>query len=188
MPASRLISILLPTQRNDELLDRALDALRVQSFPRETFQALVLGPPVSEHRSLPLENAEYLALEKNYGTTGAINRGAAARPSKYLLMLNDDVELASQALERLFAAVEAAVPGIVFATCKLLNATEHSHLDGAGDALLMAGGAYRLGHQDVDSGQFDQRAQILAGCGAAWLVRRSAFGAVGGMDEKFFAY
>jgi GT2 family glycosyltransferase len=45
-----------------------------------------------------------------------------------------------------------------------------------------------LGHDDLDAGQYDVSRQVIAGCGAATLVRRSAFDEVAGLDEDFFAY
>jgi GT2 family glycosyltransferase len=60
-------------------------------------------------------------------------------------------------------------------------------LDGASDALLLGGGAYRLGHGDLDRGQFAS-GEVLACCGAALLVRRTVLEQLGGMDELFFAY
>jgi hypothetical protein len=75
-----------------------------------------------------------------------------------------------------------------FVTGKLLWAIERDRLDGAGDALLMGGGAYRLGHHDPDMGQFETRCWVMAGCGAATLFRRSVLQEIHGLDEDFFAY
>jgi GT2 family glycosyltransferase len=61
-------------------------------------------------------------------------------------------------------------------------------MDGAGDALLLGGGAYRLGHTDLDTGQFEKQRWVLAGCGAATLFRRSVLDETQGLDEDFFAY
>ncbi len=54
--------------------------------------------------------------------------------------------------------------------------------------MLIGGGAYRLGHLDADTGQFDTRRNVLSGCGAAVLYRRDAFQDCGWLDEDFFAY
>jgi len=69
-----------------------------------------------------------------------------------------------------------------------LRASDTTHMDGAGDALLLGGGAYRLGHADLDTGQFERRRWVLAGCGAATLFRRSLLTQTQGLDEDFFAY
>lgn len=131
-------------------------------------------------------NVRRIPLERNYGTTGSINRGVRESESDYILLLNNDIELHPEFLARLLAVMSDG--SIAFATGKLLQATNRVLLDGAGDALLLGGGAYRLGQNQRDVGQFDKDAFVLAGCGAATLFRRSAFLQVEGLDEDFFAY
>jgi len=126
-------------------------------------------------------------LEQNLGTTDSINRALLHVSSEFVLLLNNDVELDPQFI-RLLAEKLTSDPQLAFATGKLLNAREKTRLDGAGDALLLGGAAYRLGHQDLDAGQFDQLSEVFIGCGAATLYRRSAFEHVSGLDGDFFAY
>jgi hypothetical protein len=107
--------------------------------------------------------------------------------SRYVLLLNNDVELAEDYLEKLARVLDDDTR-LAFATGKLLRATQRTHLDGAGDAMLMAGAAYRLGHRDPDGERFDRAMPVLSGCGAAVLYRRVAFVESGGLDLDFFAY
>ena len=86
-------------------------------------------------------------------------------PSPYVLLLNNDVELAPDYLEKLLNMLEAD-ERLGFATGKLLRATDHALLNGASDAMLLAGASYRLGHLDPDEGQFDQPMPLLSACGA----------------------
>ena len=97
-------------------------------------------------------NTSRIALPDNEGTTGSINRAVAATESRYILLLNNDIELEPDYLAKLVASLDAD-PHLGFATGKLLRATQRTHLDGAGDAMLMAGAAYRLGNLDRDDGQ-----------------------------------
>ena len=132
-------------------------------------------------------NTRRIELPDNEGTTGSINRAVTATESRYILLLNNDVELRPDYIEKLVRALDAD-PKLGFATGKLLRATQRTHLDGAGDAMLMAGAAYRLGHFDRDDGQFDRPTPILGGCGAAVLYRREVFERCGRLDVDFFAY
>ncbi len=143
-------------------------------------------PEVIATLQLPV-NARLIALAENLGTTGSINRALRQSSSEYVLLLNNDVELDSRFLEVLIGLLDQN-PGYGFATGKLLNARRRDTLDGAGDALLRGGGAYRLGHDDKDEGQFDRESLLVAGCGAATLFRRSVLDQIGGLDEDFFAY
>lgn len=133
------------------------------------------------------ENTTRIELTTNEGTTGSINRAVAATSSKYLLLLNNDIELQPDYLDVLVRTLDAD-SRLGFAAGKLLRATQRTHLDGAGDAMLIAGGAYRLGSMDEDRGQFDEAVPILTGCGAAVLYSREAFEGCGGLDADFFAY
>ncbi len=128
-----------------------------------------------------------IELPDNEGTTGSINRAVQETASQYILLLNNDVELEPDYLEKLVCSLDADAK-LAFVTGKLLRAADHTQLDGAGDAMLMAGAAYRLGHLDADHGQFDSPVPVLSGCGAAVLYRRDVFEAAGLLDENFFAY
>jgi GT2 family glycosyltransferase len=61
-------------------------------------------------------------------------------------------------------------------------------LDGAGDALRRSGLPYRVGHLELDHGQFDEPSFVFGACAAAALYRRSLFEEIGSFDEDFFAY
>jgi GT2 family glycosyltransferase len=104
-----------------------------------------------------------------------------------LLLLNNDVELAPDYLETLLNTLEADET-LGFATGTLLRATDHALLDGAGDAMLLVGASYRLGHLDPDEGQFDQPMPLLSAGGAAVLYRSKALLLCGALDADFFAY
>jgi GT2 family glycosyltransferase len=132
-------------------------------------------------------NVKRILLTENLGTTASINHALAISDSSYVLLLNNDVELDRFFLENLLAALQADSE-IGFAAPKLLKATNRSRLDGAGDALILGGGAYRLGHSDLDKGQFNASASVLAGCGAATMYCRAMIVEAGGLDEDFFAY
>ena len=128
-----------------------------------------------------------IELPVNEGTTNSINRGMAAVPSPYVLLLNNDVEIEPDYVEKLLRALEGDET-LGFATGKLLRAGDHTVLDGAGDGLLLAGASYRLGHLDVDRAQFNQPGPLLSACGAAVLYRSKAFLLSGALDADFFAY
>jgi GT2 family glycosyltransferase len=191
LPASLpLVSVVIPCLGRPDLTRRCLDCLSRQSLPASNFDIVLVengGLPSLDPGDLLPSNASRFTLETNYGTAGAFNRGIAATRSRYVLLLNNDVELNPNFLQTLVSVLERD-PRCAFASGKLLSAADHTRLDGAGDALLQGGGAYRLGHGDADTGQFERESPILAACGAAVLFRRSALEEIGGFDESFFAY
>jgi GT2 family glycosyltransferase len=64
----------------------------------------------------------------------------------------------------------------------------HKLLDGAGDGYRRGGLPGRIGHRELDRGQFDQPRYILGACGGAALYRRSMLDEIGLFDEDYFAY
>ncbi len=187
----KLISIIIPALKRPDLTQRCINSLLSQSIPAEEYEIIVVENEAKPETILPdplPPNVRRLELEENYGTTGSINRGVADSSSEYILLLNNDVELHPDFLLSLIRTLNSAKE-CAFATGKLISAGGNGdRLDGAGDALLRGGGAFRLGHSDLDVGQFDQSRPVLAGCGAATLFRRSVFEEVQGLDEDFIAY
>ena len=184
------VCIIIPSLQRPDLVEHCLASLSKLTYPREQLEVILIEnaapsqPPPLDFRGLTVRR---ILQRTNLGTTGSINQGASRTDSRHVLLLNDDVELEPAFLGLLTRALDEN-ENLGFATAKLLNARFRQRLDGAGDAMLLGGGAYRLGHGDVDHGQFDEARPVLAGCGAAMLIRRSVFEELGGLDEKFFAY
>lgn len=186
----KTVTIAIPSLHRPDLTERCIEFVQRQTLPRDEWEIVVIENAATPDNILPDPlpcNTTRLELPQNEGTTGSINRALSSTDSRYVLLLNNDVELDLDYLERLVRALDAD-PELGFVTGKLLRATLRTYLDGAGDAMLMAGAGYRLGHRDLDRGQYDQPMTILAGCGAAVLYRRDIFQRSGCLDTDFFAY
>jgi GT2 family glycosyltransferase len=186
----KTIAIVIPSLHRPDLTARCIESIQQQTLPAEQWKIVVVENEARAESILPdplPRNTMRIELPVNEGTTNSINRGMAAVPSPYVLLLNNDVELAPDYLEKLLSAMEAD-EALGFATGKLLRADNHGVLDGAGDAMTLAGASYRLGHLDPDSGQFDRLTPLLSACGAAVVYRSKAFLLSGALDADFFAY
>ncbi len=186
----KTVAITIPSLHRPDLTARCIEFIQKQTLPASEWEVVVIENEARAGQMLsdPLPpNTRRIELPANEGTTGSINRAVAATESRYILLLNNDVELEPDYIAQVVAALDAD-PHLGFATGKLLRATQRTHLDGAGDAMLMAGAAYRLGNFDRDDGQYDRQMPVLSGCGAAVLYRREAFVNSGGLDPDFFAY
>ena len=186
----KTVAIAIPSLHRPDLTARCIESIQRQTLPAEQWKIVVIENDAQPDSILPdplPRNTMRIELPVNEGTTNSINRGMAAVPSPYVLLLNNDVELAPDYLEKLVKTLEADET-LGFATGKLLRASDPSRLDGAGDAMLLAGASYRLGHLDADRGQFDQPMPLLSACGAAVLYRSKAFLLSGALDADFFAY
>lgn len=186
------ITVIVPALQRPDLTERCLGSL---SFQAPALRIILVENEAEPSSVFPIETlpatfpfpVHQILLEQNLGTTDSINRALAETASEFVLLLNNDVEL-DPAFTNVLSQKLQGDSQLGFATGKLLNARERNRLDGAGDAILLGGGAYRLGHQDPDTGQFEHPADVFVGCGAATLYRRSALEDVGGLDGDFFAY
>ncbi len=186
----KTVTIAIPSLHRPDLTARCIEFIQKQTLPAAEWEIVVIENEARPGEILgnPLPpNTRRIELPTNEGTTGSINRAVAATESHYVLLLNNDIELTPEYIEKLIQALKSDAT-LGFAVGKLLRATQRTHLDGAGDAMLMAGAAYRLGNLERDSGQFDRAMPVLSGCGAAVLYRREAFADSGGLDSEFFAY
>ena len=186
----KTVAIVIPSLHRPDLTARCIESIQRQTLPAEQWKIVVVENEARPESVIPdplPRNTMRIELPTNEGTTNSINRGMAAVPLPYVLLLNNDVELAPNYLEKLVTTLETDET-IGFAAGKLLRATDHAALDGAGDAMLLAGGSYRLGHLNADQGQFDQPMRLLSACGAAVRYRSKAFLLCGALDADFFAY
>jgi GT2 family glycosyltransferase len=186
----KTVAIVIPSLHRPDLTARCIDSVQRQTLPAELWKIVVVENEAQPDSVLPdplPRNTIRIELLTNEGTTNSINRGMAAVPSPYVLLLNNDVELTPDYLEKLLAALESD-ESLGFVTGKLLRADDHTLLDGAGDAMLLAGASYRLGHLDADDGQYDKPMPLFSACGAAVLYRSRAFLLSGALDADFFAY
>jgi len=186
----KTVTIAIPSLHRPDLTARCLEFIQQQTLAAEEREVVIVENDAQPGSILPdplPPNTRRIELPTNEGTTGSINRAVAETESRYVLLLNNDIELQPSYVQKLVCALDSD-PKLGFAASKLLRATQRTHLDGAGDAMLMAGAGYRLGHLDRDNGKYDKPMPILTGCGAAVLYRREVFELCGRLDEDFFAY
>jgi GT2 family glycosyltransferase len=146
----------------------------------------------SDDGSLEYLNAEHAAvtvirLGRNTGFAHAANRGIAAATSPLVALVNTDVVLGPDWLERSRRALTAGERTAAVAT-KMLQLDNPEEVYDAGDILRRDGACEQRGRFGRDDGRYDQAVEIFGACAGAALYRRDAVLAVGGFDERFFAY
>jgi GT2 family glycosyltransferase len=125
-----------------------------------------------------------LALDENFGFTGGNNRGAAAARGEWLAFLNNDTEADEQWLAALTRTL-ASDPAIGLVTSRIVYMDDPGVIDSAGDGYLRAGGAFKRGHGQP-AAAWDEPGSVFGACGAACVIRRPLFDALGGFDPAFF--
>jgi GT2 family glycosyltransferase len=128
-----------------------------------------------------------LSLGRNTGFAFAANRGVEAASSGLVALVNTDIELEPDWLERMAAALERD-PGAASVACKMVDLQTPELLYDTGDVLRRDGACEQRGRFERDDGRFDEPGEIFGACAGAALYRRDAVLAVGGFDERFFTY
>ena len=107
--ATKLVSIIIPALHRPDLTARCLQSLVQQTIPANDYEVVIVENDARPDSILkdPLPpNVRRILLEQNYGTTASINFGIATSSSKYVLLLNNDVEVQPQFLTTLVNAME----------------------------------------------------------------------------------
>jgi hypothetical protein len=183
------VAVVIPSWNTREYLAPCLESLRRQTF--RDFETIVVDSASTDGSvGFVRENfpkVRTLPLPENRGFSGAVNAGIAASDAELVVLLNNDTEQDPGWLQTLVDAAERCPEAGLFAS-KLVDFRDRRRLDGAGDVLRGSGLPYRLGHGEVDRGQFDGERFVFGACAAAALYRRGLFEDIGLFDEDFFAY
>jgi GT2 family glycosyltransferase len=128
-----------------------------------------------------------LALESNGGFARGANAGLRAVTAEAVALVNTDVVLAPDWLERAVGALRAAPQAAAVAT-KLVDLADPTLLYDAGDVLRRDGACEQRGRFERDGGRYDAPGEVFSACAGAALYRRAAVLEAGGFDERFGTY
>ncbi|HEX7297886.1 MAG TPA: glycosyltransferase family 2 protein [Solirubrobacteraceae bacterium] len=157
---------------------RAVATLRAQTVA-PTRIIVVDNDPASE--LVALEGASVVRPGRNLGYAGGANLGASRAGGEWLLLLNPDAVADRHCIERLLEAADDRT-GIVGAQILLPDGRVN-----AGDNPLHFTGVSWSGRY-MEPAEDGPPRSVAVASGAALLVRRAAWDAVGGLAEPFFLY
>jgi hypothetical protein len=178
------VSVVIPTWNRRDLLERALDDLGRQT--RAPNEILVVDNGSGDGSALVAaqRGARVLEMGWNAGFSRAVNRGVRESRHEWVAILNNDVQLESNWLERLLGA--ATEWGAWFATGKILRGD--GRLDATFDAVARSGCAWRCGGGRLDGPEWSSGREIWSAPFTAALFRRELFDLAGPLDEEFGTY
>ena len=187
----------------EALLEECLARLGASSLT--DFRAVVVdnGSSASVGGYLSDPRIELVTAPHNLGFAAGVNRALEELPpdAPYLLLLNPDVQLETDTIETLVAALETE-PGVGAASCALrlldgnLDPACRRAEPTAFSALAKQLGLHRLMPSSPLFGRYNlvgvdagEPHDIDSGTGALLLIRRDALDQAGGrLDERFFLY
>lgn len=135
-----------------------------------------------------------IELHENYGFADGYNRAIKQLNTRYVLLLNSDVEVVQSWLDPLVEYMDAN-DDVAACGPKILDYKDKRKFEYAGAA---GGFIDRNGYPfcrgrilnsiEEDNGQFDVKADVLWVSGCALMVRKTVFDSEGGLDGRFFAH
>jgi len=181
------VAIVIPTWNKAGLLAQALDNLARQTYPIQRVIVVDNGSTDDSRAIAARAGAQVITLPVNAGFASAVNRGVReAGDTEWIGVLNNDVTLTPDWLERMMAALERGDSW--FAAGKILDAQAQDRMDGSFDALCRGGCAWRCGHGRPDSPVWNRPRKIQLAPFTAAVFRTTLFERVGLLDERFESY
>ncbi|MEO8125625.1 MAG: glycosyltransferase family 2 protein [Bryobacteraceae bacterium] len=180
------VSVVIPNWNGGRRLETLLKQLPLQTSPIEEIIVVDNGSEDGSPEIALSLGARVIRFDRNKGFTAAVNRGVQECTSPFVAILNNDVCLQSDWLERLVAQLE--VPGVWFAAGKLLSAGRRDFIDGSFDAISRSGCSWRCGHGRPDGPIWNQPRTIFFPPFTALLMKTELFRRIGGLDERLESY
>ncbi|MCA9482772.1 MAG: glycosyltransferase family 2 protein [Nitrospina sp.] len=180
------VSVIIPNWNGARLLGMCLDSLARSDF--DDFETFVIDNG-SEDISCALIRERYphvrlIRLDRNYGFAPACNEGIRASRGEFVVLLNNDIEVASGWLGELVAGMDRH-PECALGASRMMYRDSRAVFCNAGDGLLPWGAGQARGEGEVDRGQYDREEEIPGVCAGAAIYRRTLFEDIGLFDERF---
>ncbi|MFN0104626.1 MAG: glycosyltransferase family 2 protein [Bryobacteraceae bacterium] len=175
------VTAIIPSYGRNDLTKLAIARLRHQTLrPAE----IIVVDDGSLAPFASAAEARVLRHDSNLGFAAAVNTGLRATQTGLAAILNNDVNLAPDWLERLASAVSEQHAD--FACGKLYR--PDGRIDGTFDLLCRGGLAWRAGAGRTDGELWSRPGPIAFTSFTAVLGRAEAFREGGGLDESYHSY
>lgn len=181
------VSVVIPTWNRCDLLLECLASLDRQSF--RDFEVVVVddgstdGTSETLHRDRPA--VVVVTRERNGGFAEAINAGIALATGEFFFLLNNDMTLEPDCLEKLLCATEQSHSDMT--APMVLWRDNPGVIYSIGDGLLRSFRPESIGFR-APRAEFEPPIEVFGVSAGAALFRRAVFDTVGLFDERFVAY
>ncbi len=188
MPASDpKFTVIVVNYNGGARVKRCMDALAAQTF--RNFEVIMVDNASADgsgNTPVPDDRFQWLLEDNNLGFATANNLASREARGEWLLMINPDAYAEPECFAALYSATLRHPDCVVFG-CTQLDDKTPEILDGAGDCYFFAGFPWR-GGKDWPVDILPDEGYVWGPCGAATLIRRDKFEALGGYDDDYFCY
>lgn len=185
-----LVSIIIVNWNGKKYLEMCLKSLAKISYKNvETIvvdQNSVDGSADFVSKKFP--KTKIIRNKQNTGYVGGNNSGVSKSRGKYIIILNNDIEVDSNFLEPLVEAFEKDKK-LGCAQPKAINLRYKGKLDGGGSFFTKTGFLFHKGYlKRASDVEYNIRYKVYSVKGAYMMTRRKLFNKLGGLDKDFFIY
>lgn len=191
------ISAVIPTWNRADLLQSILSNLYSQTRPPDQIIVVDNGstdatPLIAREWVARNSDLDLILFTENRGFAVAVNEGIKRAAGDWLLIVNNDVVLEPEWLERLIAS--ATAENASFAVGKLLRpdslqrAGATRFVDGSWDLVSRAAYAWRCGYGKPDGQVWSEKRRVSFAPMTAALFRREVFECIGALETRFESY
>jgi len=189
--ATKVVAVILSFNRRADIL-ACLESLGKNTYNPLSTIVLDIGSQDGSVEAIRAQFPEVMLVQlaENLGYAGNNNIGlrlALEQAADWVLVLNDDITLANDCVERLVEIGESN-PAIGMVGPLVYHADEINVIQSAGGTLDKFWVTSHLGQNDTDTGQFSQPQAVDWLSGSALLVKQLVIEKVGDLDERFFMY
>lgn len=186
-----MVTVVIPNYNGREYLEKCLVSLADQTFC--DFETVVVDDCSTDESfrcfEMRFPEVTLIMREKNGGFSAAVNDGiryALKKESEYVILLNNDTEVAPDFIEKLYNAAESHSD--CFAVqAKLVSMKEPKVADDTGNFYTLPGWAYARG-KGKPADKYNKPGKIFSACAGAAIYRTAVFEKIGLFDEIHFAY
>lgn len=182
------VSVIIPNYNGMAYLDGVLASLENQTV--RNYEVIVVDNGSSDG-SAPFIAGSYpwvhiIELPDNFGFSRAVNEGIYASSAPYVLLLNNDTEVAPNFLEEMLGSIKRHEKAF---SCyaRMIQFYDRDRLDDAGNYYNALGWAFARG-KGKDIHAYEKEEKIFASCAGAAIYRKKIFKEIGYFDEEHFAY
>lgn len=180
------VSAIIPTWNRADLLKSILTNLRSQN--RVPDQIIVIDNGSTDESQLVAREfgVDLVVFPENRGFAVAVNEGIRHSRGDWVLIVNNDVVLEPEWLERIIASAERE--NGLFAVGKLLRPPTANEIDGSWDLVSRAAYAWRCGYGKRDGAVWSTPRRISFAPMTAAVFRREVFERIGTLETRFESY
>lgn len=183
------VTLLILNYNGIQYIKNCLYSVLATNYPN--FQVTVIDNASTDGSAEFIEEnypeVKLIKFKENYGFAKAYNLALKSVKSKYIGLLNNDIEVEPDWLEKLIFHMEKDEK-VAAANPKMLFIQDRKRINAAGGCCDIYGVGWNRGNGERDKGQYDKVEEVFYANGAAMLIREKAWREVGPFDERYFLY